>query len=231
MSHLAAGQKLILAGNGREHRTDGLFKHLGLMDTGSLRATQDLTYPNPMQGAGVEIVYSPVGLAGSIICYDRSLNQWRDLNLFGKNINLTPQEGGKVTMPSGTAQALLNQFTGTSAWQIPAQNSWYETPSQITVTTQAGATHRIEATGPTNWSAAGMLIYMGLGVDGGINYPSLWACTVPTGGVVCYSMIMYVSGLAAGSHRFSVWMYMANSGTGGFWPNAYQSLFVTEQRA
>lgn len=160
--------------NGREHKTDGLWSHLG--------------------------------------------------NLLLNTLTVT----GKATLPAGTAQALLGSYTQGSNWQVPSINVWYESVAQVTVTCTTGAIQRFEASGTLNFSG-GQTVYVSPGMDGAVTQ-STWAFAFQTNTVVTYTTLVYFTGVAAGPHRFSVHLH-STAGTGGFWPNAVQTLYVTEQRA
>jgi len=192
----------------------------------------------PKVGTGVELLYirdTPEPSAwngyGILHAYSRDTASYRDLIITGRNVTINAN-GGKLALPAGSVQSLKGQYVGTTGWQVPAQNVWYETPVQVDVACTAGYVYRVEACGVINFSATGLLCYLGLAYNGtGLN--SLQAIQFPTGaGIMNYSMLAYFAYVPTGTMRFAVWMHSANvGGTGGFWPSAAQSLYVTEQRA
>jgi hypothetical protein len=63
MSQLAALGSKLLVDNGRERRTDGLWKHLGIADMGSLRVTN---WDAPRSGRGTELIFYGPGNNGTL---------------------------------------------------------------------------------------------------------------------------------------------------------------------
>jgi len=192
----------------------------------------------PKFGTGVELLYvkddpdpSAWNGYGVLQGFSRDTNSYRDLVISGRNVTINAN-GGKLNLPTSSVQQLKGQYVNVTGWQIPSQNVWYETPVQADVACTAGYVYRVEACGVINFSATGLLCYLGLAYNG-TGLSSLQAIQIPTGtGVMNYSMIAYFTAVPTGTMRFATWMHSANVvGTGGFWPSAAQSLYVTEQRA
>lgn len=228
-SQLAVGYRELIH-NGRELKTDGYRRHLGGMDSGGLRVQRDIS---PLNGVGLELGYYAPSTYGYLQAYDRDTNSLLDLRLNARNITFQ----GNVALPAGTSQALLGKYRQLAAYNVPAAGAWTETPVQLTVTTLAGSTLRLEAGGCVTGATLNAVIYLGFGIDGvvtgaaDVGGDSQFVTQIPVaGGTAGYSMIWYKTGLSAGVHRFSTFVYV-NSGAGGLSAAGYQSLYVTEQRA
>jgi hypothetical protein len=217
--------------NGRQQIGSGLVTHRGIIDSNSFRA-QGRLYPQ--SGAGVEVQYDQTAKGGFVISYDRDVAAYTDLNIGAKNITLTAQGGGKVSLPAGTAQ---NTSTARiiQTWNIPAVGGWYESPLQINLAVTAGNQVRVEGCGTFTHAVAGAIIYVGLGLDGALQLDSLMCPQVSlAGGVAGWAFTCYLGGqiTTTATHRFSVMLYTNAAGPpSGFWNGAYQYLAVTEQRA
>jgi hypothetical protein len=136
----------------------------------------------------------------------------------------------KATLPAGTAQALIAQYSAIPAWSTAAA-PWVETPVQATgVCTGAGAVLRIEYS--VAWTHSGAIgagvAYWGVGVDGGVNIGQIYMHTIGANFGQSASAVWYTSA-PAGTHRFSVFTG-AVGGTITFNAGITQSLYVTEQR-
>lgn len=221
---LAIGQAN--ASNGRQQLGSGLVTHRGIIDMNSLRVQGNLY---PQSGRGLELTFSPTSSNGSLQCYDRDTSAWLDLNINGKNINLNAN-GGKVSLPAGTAQQVLGSYRNLVNWNIPATSVWYESPVQCNVTATGGLL-RLEATGFVSHSVATAIVYVGFMLDGASAFDSQ-ALAQPTiaNANVPYSIIAYHQ-TAAGPHRWSVMLYTPSGGPAGMSTAAYQTMYVTEQRA
>jgi hypothetical protein len=222
---LATGQGQ--SANGRQQLGSGLVTHRGIIDANSFRA-QGRLYPQ--SGAGVEIQYDQSTKGGFVIAYDRDIAAYTDLNIGAQNITLTPHGAGKVSLPAGTAQALIGSYRAVVGYTIPAAGAWYETPIQVSATT-SGSPVRLETCGTLVCGLANQLIYVGMGIDGTIPLDSQMVQSLPTvNAVVGFCAIGYLTP-AAGLHRFSTFLYMNAGPGGGLWAGGYHSLWVTEQRA
>jgi hypothetical protein len=226
---LATGQGQ--SANGRQQLGSGLVTHRGIIDTNSLRVQG---YLNPQSGAGLEIIYTqPAPKNGILQSYDRDAAVYTDLTLSARNITLSANGGGKVSLPAGTAQNTTTTRI-IQTWNIPAINGWYESPLQLNQATTAGNLVRIEGCGTIAHSVATATVFVGCGVDGTLVYDSLVVCQ-PTlnGAMVPWSFTCYIGGqiTTSGTHRFAVFLYTPSSGTAGFSAAGYQLINVTEQRA
>jgi hypothetical protein len=218
----------LLTDNGRERKSDGLFRHMGLVDAGSLRAQDNQT--GVRSGAGLELLFDKPSLTSYIVSYDRDNPQYRDLNIDARNVNIRSQQGGKVTLPAGSAQALIAQYLSGAAWSTSA-TGWIETGIQCSGTSTGGVQTRFEATIVWLHSVAGAGVYFHFYLDGGPLISALATVNAPAVNyAVTTSMILYTAGIAPGSHRFAVGI---NNGVGTFslFTGAATALYVTEQRA
>ena len=132
----------------------------------------------------------------------------------------------------GSVNAPIGQWWAPSGYAIPAINVWYETDVRASFTT-TGQRLRIEWSAviyaPT--AAAGSTVHVGLGMDGGLSWPSQAVLYFATPGMYLpCSAVMYTPDVAAGPHRVSLFLY-ANIGGGGFYPSGYCTIWVTEQKA
>lgn len=217
----------LITDNGRERRSDGLFKHLGLIDAGSLRAQDNQT--SVRSGAGLELFYlKPT--TSYVQSYDRDAQAYRDLNITGKNINLLPFEGGKVTLPAGTAQEQIGSYRQAVVWNVPTNGVWTESVASVTGTFAGAPLVRLEACGAMQGNTAGMYIYVGFGLDGAVCLPSQTLCQPATANAIIPFSIIGYWGALTGSHRFAIFAY-TSSGVGGFFNGTFATLYVTEQRA
>jgi hypothetical protein len=100
VSQLAVGYRA--GSNGRQQRSDGYEKHLGLLDVGSVRAMANLTTTPPLRvGLGLEMVFDPAGKTGYLFPFDREASQYLDLAITGKNVILGVS-GGTLQLPAGS---------------------------------------------------------------------------------------------------------------------------------
>ena len=228
---LATGQGQ--SANGRQQLGSGLVTHRGIIDANSLRV-QGILYPQ--SGAGLELIYfqnnpPTTPMNGTLQSYDRDAAAYTDLAISGKNITLQAQ-GGKVSLPAGSAQAVVGSWYQASGWSVPAAGQWLEseTPIQVSATT-SGSPVRLETCGTLVCGLANQLIYVGMGIDGTIPLDSQMVQSLPTvNAVVGFCAIGYLTP-SAGLHRFSTFLYMNAGPGGGLWAGGYHSLWVTEQRA
>jgi len=211
--------------NGRQGLTSGLHTHKGLFDANSLRATGILM---PQSGRGVEVIYNlnPDPGQGSLQCYDRDNSSWLDLNIFGKNINIASQSGGKVTLPAGTAQNLIGEYFAAPAWSLPQTNAWLETPLQVTGPF-SGKRTRFDWRVTLNVTAL-CTVFSGIGIDGTIQW-TLGLHTFQANEYATLCGTMYTAPSAA-THRIGVFLN-ANINGVSLTTSAYQILAVTEQVA
>lgn len=225
MSQLAIGYKT-LVDSGKERRSDGLLKHLGQLDTSSLRVCGVGGHPS-LTGAGVETIYQAQVQTGTIQCFDRDAQVYRDLNIAARNITLQPQSGGKVTLPAGTAQSLVASYvapTGASYATAP----WAETVIQCSGTF-TGVPVRVELV--CTWAnvTAGQTNYFALGVDGSAMLGLATIQNTSANFLTTTSLVWYQTP-AAGVHRYALFV-----GVGGgqlnFHNGTYAVLYCTEQRA
>jgi hypothetical protein len=222
--------------SGREQKTDGLWKHLGLVDAGSLRATNNLIVQT---GAGLELLYAIPILTSYIQSYDRDLNVWRDLIINARSITLAPQAPGTLVLPSGSvgtaaiaanaAQQLIASYFVASTWSANAPyNAWIETAIQTPVVTCSGALCRFEAT--INWTCSVVgAVYFALYADHAALQYSLALDAIPVAANPRTTSFVFYGTPSAGSHSFSVALYFS-AGLISLSGGAYSSLYVTEQK-
>ena len=252
MSQLAVGYKSAV--NGREQRSDGLRRHLGLTDTSSLRINGSGGYP-PLTGAGIEQLYAaPTGFIQS---FDRDANQYRDLSIQARSIAIFPQ-GGSLQLPAnaidgaalktgsvttteikdGTIQTadiaanavqqLLGQHFATPTFSTSA-GGYVETPVQVTVTpTAAGSTLRIEGQVTLLAATAGTYCLLGLGVDGVANNTPA-ALYFPASNQPTQAHFVWYTPNPGGTHRYAVFV-ASGGGAISMHTSVQQALYVTEQK-
>jgi hypothetical protein len=221
---LATGQGQ--SANGRQQLGSGLVTHRGIIDANTLRAQGILS---PQSGRGLELVYNQGGPYGGVQSYDRDAQQYTDLYLTAKNITLQAP-GGKVSLPAGTVQQVLGYWFQPSGWVPPAASQWLESDVRISYTGTGAPIRHDFATSIT--LPAGSTCYVGMGLDGGITWPSLALMQNGGGGtwiVPCAASIINTS-TAAGPHRISIWLYYGGPQV-SINASAYTSLWATEQRA
>lgn len=234
MSQLAADWKT-LVDSGRERRTDGLFKHLGNLDAGFLRAQQWNIVPRG--GAGLELFYDLPTNQGQVMPYNRDTGQYGKLNLVGSDIVIAPQ-GGTLSLPAncvGTSQIQANAvqqrigsyFSGNSWNSGGTTNAWIETTVTTGAMSCSGAECRIEWV-VYCYSSVAATLQIALGWDGSAVY-SMGIATVTAGSLhQTFSGVLYVTP-SAGTHRMSVFGNI-NTGTMYFNGSFYAVLYVTEQK-
>jgi hypothetical protein len=223
--------------SGNTTLSTGLRTHKGLQEATSMRIRGPLLYPGATQGngpspgggQGMELLHN-TDVGSGIQSFDREKYAWLDFSINARNINLVPQ-GGKVTMPAGSAQSLLGYWFQGSSWAPPTINQWYESNVTANFTTTGAYPWRIE------WSTivygpAGASIYIGLGYDGTLQWASVSVVNVPNTNYQCpLSGVVYQPNPPPpGPHHISLWMYASLAGC-QFSPNATSSVWVTEQRA
>lgn len=225
-----ASRDLFTNGQGRERKTDGYLNHLGLMDVGSLRATNNLTYPGLSQGAGLELIYDRPSLSSYVISYDRGANLYRDLVLSARNITLQPLAGGTVRLPAGSAQSFIsNSYFNDVLWSVPAVTSWQETPVQVTYTS-TGVLTRFEWQALIFCPTAGMDVVISFGFDGAITSFHVGRMSCPMSASNAFMSGVVYATPSAGVHRAALFMYCSLAG-GGLTNAGKSGLWITEQRA
>jgi hypothetical protein len=236
VTQLAVGFKSGMS-SGREQRTDGLWKHLGIGDFGTLRAVANLTGLNT--GAGLELLFDRPSATSYIQSYDRELSVWRDLIINARSITLAPQAPGTLVLPAGSvgtaaiaagaAQQLIASYFVASTWSANAPyNAWIETAIQTPVVTCSGALCRFEAT--INWTCSAVgAVYFALYADHAAWQYSLALDAIPVAANPRTTSFVFYGTPPAGSHSFSVALYFS-AGTISLSGGAYSSLYVTEQK-
>jgi hypothetical protein len=227
--------------NGQQEQSSGLIIHRGPLNAAVVRAigspaTGGAIFPRDGQGSGssLELAHTPKS-SSSIQSYDRDTSQWLDLNLYGKNVNLGAF-GGKVIMPAQSVQSSPASAKWIGNWVIPSTGTWTETPVQQVLSVTAGNPVRVEACGTLTCAIAGAVMYVGLGLDGGIVHDSMF-CAQPGSGsntLAGYHVTGYFTSQisTSGTHRFSTFLYTnAGPSAAGLWSGAYNYLWITEQRA
>ncbi len=228
MSNLAIGYKT-LVDNGKEHRSDGLLKHLGMLDTSTLRVCGMGGIP-ALTGAGVETYYNTAGNPGYgvIQCYDRDAQTYRDLAINARSITISTQQGGKVSLPAGSIQAHVVNYMGAPTWSSAQSGVWLETPVGGTATF-SGVECRIEAT--LNWTnnTLNSWTQFGWGLDNVVQAAVARAHTPNTSFLLSSTFILYAV-IPAGTHKVGVWLNN-NTGVTSLDAGTYQNFHVMEQRA
>src|SRR5262245_39884379 len=227
MSQLAAlGSKLIVD-NGREKRTDGLFKHLGLADVASFRVTG---YDPPRSGAGTELIYYSPTKSGVLQVYDRDAQQYGALNINASVITLSPTLPGRIDMPTGTVNSLIGQYAQGSNFSTTS-TSFVETDMHVQGTF-TGKPIRIEWSVTFSNSAAGGGSQIALGWDGVAQWPLFYTlCPAGSPGYWQHAggAIYHNQGMT-GVHRFALFAAGSGSCTITFLSWSYNVLAITEQR-
>jgi hypothetical protein len=229
-------------GSGREQRTDGLWKHLGLIDGGTLRG---VNYLPPRSGQGVEIGNIPGAgpTQGVLMSYDRDLDTFRDLTIQARNLLLSASgtlnlaasslvlPPGSITtsmLAAGAAQQQLGSYYATPSFSTTVTSGWVATPVSFQATT-AGGLLRLEASAALYHSVGGAGFYVGWMQDGVIN-PALAYYNAPgSNWTVNFGMTWYAQP-AAGLHTFTLAVYNAAAGTLALQSAAVATLYVTEQK-
>lgn len=235
MSQLAAAGLKTIVENGRERRSDGLMKHLGLIDAGSLRATTNLT--NVATGAGLELLYDRPSLTSYVLSFDRDVNTYRDLNIVGRNIAVqTP--GGTLTLPAGSittaaiatgaVQQQLGQYVAGPSFSTTVVGSWIATPVSVQFTT-AGGLLRLEASMALYHSVGGAGFYVGYVLDGAIQSGLAYYISPGVNYTVNFGMTWYAQP-TAGLHTIAMAVYNATAGTLVINAAVASTLYVTEQK-
>lgn len=233
MSQSAVSEKYL--GSGREQRTDGLWKHLGTIDGGSLRAVDNQT-TTVRTGAGLELLYDRPTLTSYVQSYDRDASAYRDLYIAGKSV-IIGTSGGTLTLPAGSvttaaiapnaAQQLIGQYAAGTGWATSAPAAWNESAVQATVTC-SGALLRIEFCISISANTATAYARVGIGMDGGI-LVALLTSHFPTANLLQALSCVYYLTPSAGVHRFAVFV-LPNTGVMTLDGGTTQTLFVTEQK-
>jgi hypothetical protein len=236
VSHLAAGTKLVVD-NGRERRTDGLLKHLGIGDFGSLRSVDNQT-TLIKTGSGTEVLFDRPAATGYLQAVDRDANVLRDLIIQARNITLVPNPGslflpagcvGTAQIQANAVQQLMAQYNAAPGWNTSVLNTWLETVAVTPNATYGGYLCRFEVT--VNYSCTtGGTVYWGVTTDHAITWPSMAVQSVTPTEAKSVSFVMYGTP-SAGVHSFGIATYVATGpGTLNITSAAYTSLYVTEQR-
>lgn len=80
---------------------NGGAERLRIDTSGAIRVNETLQVRGlqvPTGGAGLEVLYNPLSQLGYIQTYDRTAGAWHDTGVLGRNITLTPNAGGIVTV-------------------------------------------------------------------------------------------------------------------------------------
>lgn len=236
MTSLAIGYKS--GANGREVKTDGLHRHLGLEDASTLRVYGTGGYP-PKSGAGIEQLYG--AQVGYIQSFDRDANAYTDLVIAGRNVTLQPNSPGSLVLPAGSiptsalaagaAQAQIANYVGVPTFSSAVMNTWLATPVTCSGTPAlSGALLRIEVTVTVAHTAANGQWQIALGWDGavavGLAYVAATAANMPA----TTSFVYYATGFSVAPHSWTVYLSNAVAGTVSLYSGTYSVLYVTEQR-
>jgi len=144
----------------------------------------------------------------------------------------TTQLVGAVTLPNGTAQALLGRYEGQSISWSTALTGWQPvTPAQVTVTVTSGtALLRVECGITLSHSAANGSWYVTLGQNGNPYFQQTFNLS-PTAGVPFpVSFTRYLGPVSPGSYTFQIFVYNNVAGTLTAYANSLAWIYVTEQR-
>jgi len=220
---LATGQGQ--SANGRQQLGSGLVTHRGIIDANSLRV-QGWLYPQ--SGAGLELAYDQTSKAGYIQSYNRDTAQWTDLAINAKNITLSANGGGKVSLPAGAAQSHVVSYVNGLSWATPAAATWYETPVGGSFTS-TGVEVRIEASASVYCNTLSANVYIGWGYDGTLQQLGTAAAEPAVSYQLALSFVTYGT-LPAGVRRVAMFMYV-NTGVATIWNGSPVNFHVTEQRA
>lgn len=211
--------------SGPQDSSNGLIKHFGLIDTGSVRAQDNQT--GVRTGAGLELLFDKPSITSYIVSYDRDASLYRDLNIDARNINIRNQGGGKVSLPAGSAQANIGGFNGANSFST-ASGPWVESTIQVVVTSTGAPLTRIEWSVCHSNSLAGALNYVGVGWDGIVQFNVAQSHSPGVSYHMTSSGTTYAA-LGAGVHRIALF-FGVNSGTLQV-QSINNMLYVTEQRA
>ena len=202
--------------NGYERTTDGLWVHRGRFSAGPPGAAVGRAGDiNANRGDGTGVYYF-AGKGDRYLYYD------------GAKFVFSPPLGTSAIAP-GSAQQLIGQYFATNGWAAAQATAWLETSVQVSGTFTNAGLVRIEFS--TNVQSPGpslAVIYIGVGIDGGVTFPSLQIAHVPASYSVPMSGCIYSSPLS-GSHRISLFMYAGQAGC-ALVGSGYSYLAVTEQR-
>jgi hypothetical protein len=223
-------------GTGRERKTDGLMKHLGMIDAGSLRAVDNLTASLPQTGAGLELLYAKPSATSYIQSIDRDTLTWRDLIINARSITLLLQGGalvlpagsiGTAALATGAVQQQLGQYAQAPSFATSVIN-WVTTPVSVQFTT-AGGLLRLEASMPLYHSVAGAGFYVGYTLDGVIQSSLAYYNSPGVNYTINFGVTWYAQP-TAGLHTFAMAVYMATAGTLTINTAVASTLYVTEQK-
>lgn len=120
---------------------------------------------------------------------------------------------------------LLGSYNAPNTYAVPQGGAWYETSVQVNFTSTGVPLTSFHFQCPVQSPSAISTIYIGLGLDGALTWPSVVMATVNTGWTVPMSGTIFATNQGAGAHRVSLWMYAGTAGC-SFIGNA--SLFVVE---
>lgn len=256
MTQLAVGYRE--AASGRQQRSDGLLKHLGVMEPGLLRVAGGPG--SPLHGKGLELTFDPPGNTGYLYTYDRDVPGFLDLSIQARNIAMYPQGGsfqlpanaidgsvlkvGSVTsteikdgtiqtqdIAANAVQQLLGSYVAAPSWSTTA-NNWLITPITVSVNVSTtGALLRVEWMVCMAQSLAQGQWLTGMGWDGSVQYGVAYSVSPNAGNPVTVSGIWYLSNLGAGVHTISIFVYNVSGGsTLSIYTGVYSTLYVTEQK-
>lgn len=244
MTQLAVGYRD--GANGRQQRSDGLIKHLGTIDSGALRVTDNQLAAVKL-GQGAELAFDRPSKTGYLVAYDRELPGYLDLAIQGKSIAIFPQ-GGSLQLPAnaidgsslkaGTvtttelaanaAQQLRGSYVTTPTWQTNT-SGYQETPIAVTAVCGGGLI-RLESTFCFYHSAVGAGMQFAYYLDGGMLSGTLAVLNQPVAGYVMCVTLIYYYVAAAGSHRFAIAINNLSAGMFTLYTGTAQTLYVTEQK-
>ena len=222
---------------GGERKTDGLWKHGGILDSGSLRAVDNMT-TSMKTGQGTEILFDRGGQQGYIMVVDRATAGYLPLNIYATNIVLSPQSGGQLFLPpncvdtsqirANAVQQLIGSYVQAISWTIPAGGAWYETPMQINATL-SGAIVRVEFNFLVACPTKGGRTYWTFMQDGTPVVGSLGGVDAPEANYGCMAIGQYYwTSPPTGAHRISMAL---NAPAGTQLISAiYSTLYLTEQK-
>lgn len=232
---------------GRERRTDGLWTHQGLLDSGMLRVRN---LGAPLSGAGLELHYQ--ANTGYLQSYDRDAGAYTDLEVKARNLSLSVNAGGALTLPAGAigtaaladssvttaklaaqaASALLGSYVSIPTWSTTTNGVWVATPASVLVTpSAAGALIRIDWSVPIVSTLAGSSGHIGVGWDGAVSLAVSYYY-LPNASIPLYlSGTYYTTAIPSGVHTVQLFVFNYAAGaTTSIWAGINTMVFVTEQK-
>jgi hypothetical protein len=177
-------------------------------------------YIVPSTGSGLEIGTTPAPLS-FIVAYNRSGSAYLDLSIQAKNISLTANAGGTVSVTGGAFIPPANAITSLAGSQpfgtfgsitFSTTSSTYVAITGFAVTlTTTGKPVWVTATGSMTNTAVNTLIAVGIGIDGGVVQAATRLVISQANGDIPFH-ISSIWQPAAGSHTWQVYMN-TNAGT------------------